>query len=148
MQQLFIFTKEKTYNKFMKKFEKAGVKWADGDKATYQEFSNTLSDGKSFIEIDNGKLYYLGAGINVDNAPVVFDQSNENIKYKARRFDNIIEYEDFTSEYMSLAEEFINKNGKVVVITDLNKDIVQISGEYNDFIRENTKLVYDSAWQV
>lgn len=136
MKQAFIFTKEKTYNKFMKKFEEAGLLWwGTSDKPTHGNNFNVLQDGEPVvIAVYDGKLSHSDIeylmGNMVDNGyTLVYDQRRYNGKKFKRYYyrNGLIEHE----QIMTL------NNGKYT------------SSKTNDFdylISEGYNLVYDGKW--
>lgn len=133
MKQAFIFTKEKTYNKFMRKFEKAGLLWLSGNKPTCCEnFEEIATNGKITVLIKNNKLTYADAdfflnykGTYYRDYDLVYDQHRRNGK-KAKRID----WDPFTNGIE------LYEHGQLV------KSVCDI----RYIINEEYNLIYDEQW--
>ena len=133
MKQAFIFTKEKTYSKFMRKFENAGLLWLSGNKPTYYgNLKELVIDGNITVLIENDRLTYadLNFFLNYKGAyyrdyDLVYDQRRRNGK-KAKRID----WDPFVNGIE------LYEHGQLV------KSVCDI----RYIINEEYNLVYDDQW--
>ena len=136
MKQAFIFTKEKTYNKFMKKFEKAGLLWLSGKNPTYYgNLKEVVEDDKIVVLIEYDTLSYASLDFFLENKRYYYDY---DLVYDQRRHNG------------KKFKRYYYRNG----LTEHEQIMTLNNGKYttsktNDFdylISEGYNLVYDGKW--
>lgn len=170
MENQFIFTKQKTFKKFMNKFNGINTKWISGHYLTGEGFfayKDALDVIKNcgfvsvVLDLETSSIkygeYIYNDGENDfggDYLLTVYDQRRNNM-LKARIFTSVSCFAEYIFKHQNGffgIDQFnyfartITNEGMLVFITDKHGNYDSFDIEYNSYIQSNTNLVFSELW--